>query len=43
MNIVDFKMQIIKGLVGKKIEDLFTEADAEVEHLPTHIEGGIRS
>ena len=43
MNIVDFKMQIIKGLVGKKIKDLFAEADAEVEHLPAHIEGGVRS
>ena len=43
MNIVDFKMQIIEGLVGKKIEDLFTEADAEMEHILTHIEGGVRS
>ena len=42
MNIVDFKLQLIEGLVGKKIEDLFKDDDDEVEHVAVHIDGDVR-
>lgn len=42
MNIVDFKMHVIQGLVGRNIEDLVVVPEAEVEHRATHIDGGVR-
>ena len=42
MNIVQFKMELIEGLVGQKLDDLF-ETDTEMPHCPTHIEGNLRS
>ena len=43
MNIVQFKMELIEGLVGKMMEDLFDPGAMEVAHLPVHIEGNMRS
>ena len=45
MNIVQFKMQLVEDLVGRKIDELFESGGAgRVEqHTPVHIEGGVRS
>jgi hypothetical protein len=41
MNIVDFKMQQVESLVGKWMDN--QDVVEEVEHVPVHIPGGIRS
>lgn len=40
MNIVDYKMLLVEGLIGKKIDDLLAGPDQEEceEHVPVHIE-----
>ena len=43
MNIVQFKMQLVEDLVGRAIDDLFSSEEERLEHIPTHIEGGVRS
>jgi hypothetical protein len=42
MNIVDFKMQLVEGLVGRLIDNESGQ-DEVVEHVAVHIQGGIRS
>lgn len=43
MNIVQFKMKIIEGIVGDKIESPEVDGDeSDVEHVAIHIEGNIR-
>jgi hypothetical protein len=42
MNIVDFKMQLVEGLVGRWI-DSQSGQEQVVEHVPVHIQGGICS
>jgi hypothetical protein len=41
MNIVDFKMQLVKGLVGRLME--YQPVEEEAEHASVHIQGGIWS
>ena len=43
MNIVQFKMELIEGLVGKTMDDLFDTEATDVPHSPIHIEGNVRS
>ena len=43
VNIVTFKMELIEGLVGKTMDDLFEEEEMEVPHSPIHIEGDVRA
>jgi hypothetical protein len=42
MNIVDFKMQLVEGLVGRLIDNESGQ-DEVVEDVPVHIQGGICS
>jgi Transposase IS4 len=42
MNMVDFKMQLVEGLVGRWI-DSQSGQEQVVEHVPVHIQGGICS
>jgi hypothetical protein len=41
MNIVDFKMQLVESLVGRWMDN--QDVVEEVEHVPVHIPGGMRS
>ena len=43
LNIVEFKMQLIEGLVGQRIEDLSGGDEGEVLHIAMQIDGGTRS
>lgn len=43
MNIVEFKMTLVEGLVGKTIEELFNDGVTDVPHSAVHIEGNLRS
>ena len=42
MNIVDFKMQLVEGLVGRLIDSQSGQEEM-VEHIPVHIQGEVRS
>jgi hypothetical protein len=44
MNIVKFKMQLVEGLVGKKVDELFEgpNRDFADQHIPIHIKDGAR-
>jgi len=41
MNIVDFKMQLVEGLVGIWMDN--QPVEEEVEHVPVHVQEGVRS
>ena len=43
VNKVKFKMELIEGLVGKTMDDLFEEEEMEVPHAAIHIEGDVRA
>lgn len=42
MNIVQFKMELIEGLVGRSIDDLVDTSATDVPHSPIHVEGNVR-
>jgi hypothetical protein len=44
MNIIQFKMKLVKDLVGRSIDNLFeSRVGGGEQHTPVHIEGGVRS
>jgi hypothetical protein len=43
MNIVDFKMQLVEGLVGRLIDSQSGQEEVVVEHVPTKMQGEVRS
>mmetsp|Transcript_126734 Transcript_126734/g.364538 ORF Transcript_126734/g.364538 Transcript_126734/m.364538 type:complete len:609 (+) Transcript_126734:875-2701(+) len=44
MNIVNFKMMLVEGLIGKKVDDLFMTANQEnsEQHMLVHVAGATR-
>ena len=42
MNIVSFKMQLVEGLMGRWLDSEAGQPEV-VEHVPVHIQGGVRS
>ena len=42
-NIVNFKMQLVECLAGRSLDELFADEEVVVEHIPVHLDGGLRS